>query len=73
MPDAKFARYSKKNPGLEARTKELFVEAWPGGRDQALAATRMPDEAIPETCPWTFEQAMEEGFEPARFGPTSKT
>ncbi len=63
----------KRNPGLKARTHELFVEAWPGGRDQALAATGMPDEAIAETCPWTFEQVMEEDFEPARFRPSSKT
>jgi hypothetical protein len=56
----------KRNPGLKARANELFVEAWPGGRDQALAATGLPDEAIPETCPWTFQPAMEEDFEPAR-------
>jgi Domain of unknown function DUF29 len=30
----------KRNSRLKTRTKELFVEGWLGGRDQALAATR---------------------------------
>jgi hypothetical protein len=54
----------KKNPGLKPRASELFSEAWPGGRDQALAATGMPDEAIPENPCWTFEQVIREDFTP---------
>jgi hypothetical protein len=54
----------KRNPGLKPRANELFVEAWPGGRDQALAATAMPDGSIPESCPWDFERAMQEDFVP---------
>ena len=62
----------KRNPGLKARANELFVEAWPGGRDQALAATSMPDEAIAENCPWNFEQAMQEDFVPKSSSRQSK-
>jgi Domain of unknown function DUF29 len=58
----------KRNPGLKVRTAELFIEAWPGGRDHALAATGKPDEAIPEACLWTFDQAMDDGFEPRGIG-----
>ena len=59
----------KRNPGLKVRAKELFAEAWPGGRDQALAATGLPDQAIPEACAWTFDQAMGESFEPRGLAP----
>jgi len=53
-----------RNPGLKPRAGALFAGAWLGGRDHALAALGMPDEAIADTCPWTFEQAIDEGFQP---------
>lgn len=54
----------KRNPSLKNRTNELFIDAWPGGRDHALGALELPDEAIPEACQWTFEEAIEEDFTP---------
>jgi hypothetical protein len=60
----KIRTFIKRNPGLKARTDEFFLEAWLGGRDQALAATNLPDDAVSERCPWTFAQAMEDSFEP---------
>jgi hypothetical protein len=54
----------KRNPGLKPSAQELFLEAWPGGRNQALAGTAKPDEAIPENPSWTFEQVMREDFIP---------
>ena len=57
----------KRNPGLKSRTGELFMDAWPGGRDHALGALGLPDEAIPEACQWTFEEAIEEDFAPGSF------
>ncbi len=67
MPGARFKQILKRNPGLKNRTEELFIDAWPGGRDHALGALAPPDEAIAEECQWTFEQAMEDNFEPAPF------
>jgi hypothetical protein len=55
----------KRNPGLRSRTGELFIEAWPGGRDHALGALELPDQVIPEACMWTFDQAMDDEFEPS--------
>ncbi len=52
----------KRNPGLKNRARELFIDAWPGGRDHALGALAMLDEAIPEGCPWTFAEAMDENL-----------
>jgi hypothetical protein len=52
------------NPGLKSRTGELFAKAWPYGRDEALTALHADEKAIPEVCPWTFEQAEDEHFWP---------
>jgi hypothetical protein len=45
------------NPGLKNRAGELFAKAWPYGRDEALVRLRFDDGALPDVCPWTFEQA----------------
>ena len=47
------------NPGLRSRTDELFARAWPYGRDQALIELRCDDAALPNACPWKFEQACQ--------------
>jgi predicted ATP-dependent Lon-type protease len=47
------------NPGLKNRTGELFARAWPYGRDEALVTLRCDDTALPDACPWTFEQACD--------------
>jgi hypothetical protein len=57
----------KRNPSLKNRTDELFIDAWPGGRDHALGALALPDKAIPEACQWTSKRAMEDSFEPGHF------
>ena len=54
----------KRNPGLNSRIGELFAEAWPLGRNQALGKLDLEDDAIPERQSWSFEQAMDEKFEP---------
>jgi hypothetical protein len=53
------------NPGLKSRAGELFAKAWPYGRDEALATLGFDDNAIPDACPWTFEQAGDTHFWPA--------
>jgi hypothetical protein len=46
------------NPELKSRAADLFAKAWPYGRDEALAALGLDDNAIPDARPWTFEQAL---------------
>jgi len=51
------------SPSLKSCAQELFVEAWPTGRDDALKFLKLDDDAIPESPLWSFEQAMDEQFE----------
>lgn len=60
----KIATLLKRNPGLNARTEELFAEAWPFARNQALGKLDLDDDAMPDRQVWSFEQAMEAKFEP---------
>ncbi len=52
----------KRNPGLRPRTDELFAEAWPVGRNDALAKLDLDDDAIREEPYFTFQQAVDEEF-----------
>jgi len=52
------------SPGLQSSAHELFEEAWLDGRDEALKFLELPDDAIPETPTWSFEQAMDDNFNP---------
>ena len=54
------------SPGLKPSAQEGFEGAWLLGRDEALKVLHLPDEAIPETPLWSFEQAMEDTFNPAK-------
>lgn len=60
----KIRRRVKESPSLAAKLDEAFAEGYEDGRTAALIAMRLP-KAIPETCPWTIEQAMDDGFLPA--------
>jgi len=54
----------RRNPSLRARCDELFADAWPVARNIALAKLDLDDEAIPEAPSFTFEQAVDENFDP---------
>jgi hypothetical protein len=54
----------RRNPSLRARSDELFADAWPVGRNSALAKLDLDDEAIPEAPSFTFDQALDDKFEP---------
>ncbi|HJU12531.1 MAG TPA: DUF29 domain-containing protein [Candidatus Binataceae bacterium] len=56
----------EENPGLKVRTNELFDKAWPYGRDEALSGLGCDERALPETCPWTFEEACKIDPQPGR-------
>jgi hypothetical protein len=54
------------SPGLRPSAQDLFSKAWLIGRDEALKFLKVADDTIAETPLWSFEQAMDEKFEPSK-------
>ncbi len=52
------------NPGLKSAAEHAFSKAWRYARNNALAALSCKDDALPQRCPWTLEQACDEVFWP---------
>jgi len=56
----------KATPSLKAvmRDPDWQEGAWLDARAQARKETGLPEEELPEACPWTMEQAADEEFWP---------
>jgi hypothetical protein len=52
------------NPSLRPQLKEMLQFAYQRARLAALRKARLPDQAIPESCPWAVEQVMDDRFLP---------
>lgn len=52
------------NPSLKALIPEAIARAYTKARMESAAETGLPEATFPAACPWTFEQAMDEGFWP---------
>jgi len=63
-PRRKVRKILEENPGLKAKVEEIFAEAYQDARDATLIALDLPESAVPETCPWNFEQTMADDFNP---------
>ena len=59
------SRCSRRAPAFSAGSTR-FLQAYESGRDNAAFVTELPDSAIPETPPWTFEQVIDDLFVPKR-------
>ena len=46
------------SPGLTSRLSEALERAYASARNSALDETELPDEAIPESCVYTFDEIM---------------
>jgi hypothetical protein len=44
----------------------LLQQRYPHARQKALNETRLPEQALPQECPWTVEQILDNGFWPER-------
>ncbi len=60
----RISKLLKKKPGLQGVDEQMFAEAWPYARNAALGALGLADDAIPEQCPWTLDQVLDESFWP---------
>ena len=52
------------NPSLRPLTPNAVKAAYRDAVLEAVAETGLPAATFPETCPWTFEQALDAGFWP---------
>jgi hypothetical protein len=54
----------EQNPGLKPRLNDSFTQAYRWATERAAVEMHCKASEFPETCPWTFEQVMKEGFLP---------
>jgi hypothetical protein len=68
VKDARIAaeKLLDESPSLRPLIPEMMGHAYRRGRLAALRKARLPDEAIPEGCPWMAEQIMDDNFLPAK-------
>ena len=58
------ARHLKDNPSLKARLDEAIEDAYGDAVPMAMGETGLPKGTFPATCPWSFEEIMDEAFWP---------
>lgn len=55
----------QQNPGLKSQLDESYAQAYQWARERAAVELRCNKELFPKSCPWTFEQVMQENFLPS--------
>jgi len=63
---ARFAinKLLRQSPSLRPRLPEMLPDAYYTGRLMALRDPELPEEELPELCPWTVEQLTDDTFLP---------
>ena len=57
-------RTLEENPSLRSHPSEALEECYEIARLNAAGETGLPEDAFPETCPFTIEQILDPGFLP---------
>jgi len=52
------------SPSLRPQVQERLTQQYGKARRQALQETRLAESALPESCPWTVEQVLDDNFWP---------
>ena len=52
------------SPSLRPQLPALLAQRYLRARQKALNETALPDTGLPQTCPWTVEQLLDEAFWP---------
>jgi hypothetical protein len=60
----RLASHLRDNPSLKSLLTEATIEAYELALVEAQRETGLGDEAFPESSPWTFEQAIQDGWLP---------
>jgi hypothetical protein len=48
----------RRNPGLKSELEEAVADGYADGHDRALVETNLPYDALPQACPYSFEEMM---------------
>lgn len=57
-------RIIDKNPSLKAKINECLFEAYEDAIDETIKETGLDEKIFPSSCPYTFEQIMNDDFYP---------
>lgn len=57
-------RLLRRSPSLRRQVPTMIAEEYVSLRTQTALETGLPEATFPETCPWTAEQVMDDGFWP---------
>jgi len=60
----RIADHLAENPSLQGTLPETYSKAYRYAVTGAVKETSMPAATFPASCPWTFEQAMDDDFWP---------
>jgi hypothetical protein len=52
------------NPSLKSKIEDLMAQAYDLATVKAARETAIDEDGFPSACPWTFEEAISEGFWP---------
>jgi hypothetical protein len=61
---SRIRRLLRLNPSLRPQVPAIVAEEYHGIRLRTLEETGLPPEALPETCPWTVDQVLDETYWP---------
>jgi len=57
-------RVLQENPSLKPQLDDIVVEAYVRGRHDATQETVLTADVFPQSCPWSFDQAIADDFWP---------
>jgi Domain of unknown function DUF29 len=60
----RLAEHLEDNPSLKPLLPQALASAYYDASLQAIAETGLAKTTFPETCPWTVDEALDEGFWP---------
>jgi hypothetical protein len=66
---SRLRRLLRQSPSLRPQVPAILAEEYPSIRRWTLEETDLPPIALPESCPWTVDQILDESFWPESAAP----